>query len=68
MTAIQPCDYGYRNQNASGIGDGMPKSPQRPICPKCGMHMTAMSEIKNGKQVVECLRCGHTETRTVSDE
>lgn len=30
--------------------------------------MTAMSEIKNGKQVVECLRCGHTETRSTGDK
>jgi Zn ribbon nucleic-acid-binding protein len=30
--------------------------------------MTEMSAVKNGKQVVECLRCGHTETRTVTDK
>ncbi len=42
--------------------------PQRPSCPKCGMHMTAMSEIKNGKQALECLRCGHTETRDVREK
>jgi hypothetical protein len=32
------------------------------------MHMTAMSEIKNGKQALECLRCGHTETRDVREK
>jgi Zn ribbon nucleic-acid-binding protein len=32
------------------------------------MRMTEMSEVRNGKQVVECLRCGHTETRIVRDK
>jgi transcription elongation factor Elf1 len=51
------------NQSARvGYAAHMPKLPDRPPCPKCGMYMIATSKPAT-KQTFECLRCGHAETR-----
>jgi hypothetical protein len=42
--------------------------PERPSCPKCSMGMMRIERVQSEKYcercAYECLRCGHTETRT----
>jgi len=44
----------------------MSKLSDRPLGPKCGMHMIAASKPA-AKQTFECLRCGHVETRKAEE-
>jgi Zn ribbon nucleic-acid-binding protein len=41
-------------------------------CPKCGNGMYVMHRLidatQNELQTLECLKCGHTQTRAVGDE
>jgi hypothetical protein len=55
----------YVTPASAGSDEGADMPLVRPDCPKCSMHMIAASEVKDGKQTFECLRCGYTEERKV---
>ena len=48
-----------------GSDGGTDDMDVRPPCPKCRMHMIAITAIKNNEQKFECLRCGYLEVRMI---